>query len=78
MNKDVYMCVGNHDETQDNQDKIDGLELPSNKDCMITTQKFFNAKIKNTEYRNFNKFNYNNYNNDKENNPIFKFINSNS
>jgi hypothetical protein len=79
MNKDVYMCVGNHDETQDsqdNQDKIDGLELPSNKDCMITTQKFFNAKIKNTEYRNFNKFNYNNYNNDEENNPIFKFINS--
>ena len=76
MNKDVYMCVGNHDETQDNQDKIDGLELPSNKDCMITTQKFFNAKIKNTEYRNFNKFNYNNYNNDEENNPVFKFINS--
>jgi len=73
MNKDIYLCVGNHDESQDNQDKIDGLELPSNKDCMITTQKFYNAKIKNTEYRNFNKFNYNN---DKENNPIFKFINS--
>jgi len=76
MNKDVYICVGNHDESQDSQDNFDELKIPSNKDCMITTQKFYNAKIKNTEYRNFNKFNYNNYNNDEKNNPIFKFINS--
>ena len=83
MNKDVYLCVGNHDEAQDSQDSEDSKDinhakLPSNKDCMITTQKFFNAKIKNTEYHNFNKFNYNDYKQYKqyEDNPIFKFIDS--
>jgi hypothetical protein len=76
MNKDVYLCAGNHDEAQDSQDLVDELKVPSNKNCMITTQKYFNAKIKNTEYLEFNKYIYNNYNNKEEENPIFKFIKS--
>ena len=37
MNKDIYICVGNHDEASSNK------EYP---DCMIKTQKYYINKLK--------------------------------
>ncbi len=38
MNKNIYICVGNHDESS--------IHTDNNKDCMIRTQKYYIKKIK--------------------------------
>lgn len=80
MKKDVYICVGNHDEAKDSQDDDSAVKgtfiSPRKDDCMIKTQKYFMSKIKNSD-KDKGSLNYNNQIPLLENpdeNPIFKFI----
>ena len=81
MKKDVYICVGNHDEVKDSQDDDStangNLISPRKDDCMIKTQKYFMSKIKNNSDEDKVLLNYNAQIPKLENpdeNPIFKFI----
>ena len=81
MKKDVYICVGNHDEVKDSQDDDSTANgnfiSPRKDDCMIKTQKYFMSKIKNNSDEDKVLLNYNEQIPKLENpdeNPIFKFI----
>ena len=49
MNKNIYICVGNHDEAEDEQEDIDPvIQKGLKKNCMIETQKYYLKNINNS------------------------------
>lgn len=77
MNKNIYICVGNHDEVEDSQeDKDPEIKKGLKKNCMIETQKYYlkniDQTIKTTPIDNKNYTDYTDK--DIETNPVIQFI----
>lgn len=76
MNKNIYICVGNHDEVEDGQEDM-GLTKYTKKNCMIDTQKYYLKKINDSIKTNpEDKKEYSDYTDaDILTNPAIQFIN---
>ena len=77
MNKNIYICTGNHDEVEDSQeDKDPDIKKGLKKNCMIETQKYYlkhiDQSIKANPIDNKNYIDYTEE--DVETNPIIQFI----
>jgi hypothetical protein len=75
MNKNIYICVGNHDETEDGQEENDPeIKQKIKKNCMIETQKYYLKNINEIPIDNREYVDYTS--DDILSNPIIQYINN--